>query len=229
MRSNIFDYKIDLYRAWPPPNRPHAPFGPGTIEIMRSCPLRSCFEASSGYERRLGYAARVGTAFHRALQSLYVHPIPSISAEQIAQEARQRFQVEVYKQDEAATKHLRERTTPREPERIERAAEGIVVEALRIFNEGYWPQPKIGTVSTVAGGVNPTVDTHLAVEIEVPVQSKDGLFQGRVDRIERRPEGVWLYDYKSALREDFPGRYERQLQLYSYLWNQTHGEWPIEA
>jgi hypothetical protein len=43
------------------------------------------------------------------------------------------------------------------------------------------------------------------------------------------PNGVRLLDYKSALRDDLPERYERQLQLYALLWQETRGEWPVEA
>jgi len=35
-----FDWVIDEAKTWPPRRRPHAPFGPGTIEVLRSCPLR---------------------------------------------------------------------------------------------------------------------------------------------------------------------------------------------
>ncbi len=65
--------------------------------------------------------------------------------------------------------------------------------------------------------------------VEIPVQSQDGLLAGRVDYAERLPTGIRLLDYKSALRDDLPERYERQLQLYALLWYETFGEWPAEA
>jgi hypothetical protein len=40
---------------------------------------------------------------------------------------------------------------------------------------------------------------------------------------------VRLVDYKSALRPDLPDRYERQLQLYAFLWHDEFGEWPVEG
>jgi len=68
-----------------------------------------------------------------------------------------------------------------------------------------------------------------SIMVEVPVQSQDGLLAGRVDYAERLPTGIRLLDYKSALRDDLPERYERQLQLYALLWYETFGEWPEEA
>jgi hypothetical protein len=66
--------------------------------------------------------------------------------------------------------------------------------------------------------------------VEVPVQSQDGLLTGRVDYAERLPNGgIRLLDYKSALRDDVPERYERQLQIYALLWYETFDEWPTEA
>ena len=41
--------------------------------------------------------------------------------------------------------------------------------------------------------------------------------------------GVSLFDFKSAMREDLPERYMRQLQLYAYLWWEVYGEWPVAA
>jgi hypothetical protein len=68
-----------------------------------------------------------------------------------------------------------------------------------------------------------------SIAVEVPVRSGDGIFKGRVDRAENTPAGVRLIDYKSAVRDDLPERYERQLQLYSVMWHDTYGDWPIEA
>jgi hypothetical protein len=52
---------------------------------------------------------------------------------------------------------------------------------------------------------------------------------GRIDRVEHREDGTWLFDYKSALRNDLPGRYERQLLLYASLYHELRGEWPVEG
>lgn len=63
-----FGWTIIERQSWPPSSRPQPPFGPTTVEIVRSCPLRGCFEASSGYERRQDFSARIGAAFHRTIQ-----------------------------------------------------------------------------------------------------------------------------------------------------------------
>jgi len=67
------------------------------------------------------------------------------------------------------------------------------------------------------------------VEVEILVRSRDGLLIGRVDRVEGTPGGIRLIDYKSALHDDLPQRYERQLQLYAAMWHDTWGAWPAEA
>lgn len=235
MADPEFGYVINESATWPPCLRPKSPFGPSELEIMRSCPLRSCFEASPGYERRLGFAARVGSAFHQTLQSFSYNPLPTSSHDQTAAEARYRFEQELRQQSTEANSRIRERGLPRDQARMDCAAEAAVAEALRIAGEGsitfIHPQAKRNrdTASIeypVAGSPPPAPNPLPPVEIEAPVQSSDGLLRGRVDRAEHRPEGVRLVDYKSALRGDLPGRYERQVQLYAYLWHETRGEWP---
>lgn len=80
MEAPVFGYTLDLRSSWPSCQRPSPPFGPSTIEVMRSCALRSLFEVSPGYERRMGFGARVGIALHRVLQSFNDDPLPSESA-----------------------------------------------------------------------------------------------------------------------------------------------------
>jgi hypothetical protein len=233
MSDQSFDYIINEADTWAPHRRPTSPFGPTELEIMRSCPLRSCFEASPGYERRLGFAARIGSAFHRTLQSFSQFPLPTDSTDQTAVEARQRFARELQNQMAEAASRPRERGLPRDQARMDCAAEAAVAEALRIAGENSVAVTRsrpIGEHSVSAGGDTPVLQSPNptpAVEIEVPVQSADGLFRGRVDRAEHRPEGLRLVDYKSALRGDLPGRYERQVQLYAFLWHETRGEWPV--
>jgi hypothetical protein len=243
MSNQKFDYLIDEAAAWPPRRRPKPPFGPTELEIMRSCPLRSCFEASPGYERRLGFAARIGSAFHRTLQSFSQQPLPPGPPDHIAAESRHRFERELQAQSAEAASRPREAGLPRDQTRVDYATEAAVAEALRLASEGSIslshiptsetntiPSPKLGQGSGEGVDFNtrpPEIySSQAAVEIEVSVQSDDGLFRGRVDRAERGPQGVRLVDYKSALRGDLPGRYERQVQLYAYLWQQTRGEWP---
>lgn len=237
MQKQKFDYAIDETKMWPPHGKPHPPYGPTAIEIMRSCPLRSCFESSQGYERRLGFAARVGTAFHRTVQSLMENPPASILTDQVAEDARQRFEYELKMQLAEATDRPREQGLPKDPKRVNLAIEAAIMEALRIVREKHKTSkgrknfenkalPEVAALDFQLPGTGRQAGT---IEIEVPVQSKDGLFNGRVDRAEYREEGVRLIDYKSALRDDLPGRYERQLQLYAYMWHETRDEWPVDA
>lgn len=214
-----------------PKKFPQPPYGPTSIEVMRSCPLRVCFEASPGYERRLGFAARVGTAFHRVMESFNEYPLPTTSQEDAVEEARLRYQREIQHQIEEAASHPREVGLPHDQNRIDRALEAIVIEARRIYEIGgitSRPMPADSNLSADNYMDKANAETPL-VEVEVPVVSTDGLIHGKIDRVEHRPDGIWLFDFKSALRDDLPDRYERQLQLYAFLWHQTRNEWPVAA
>lgn len=223
MSALEFDYSISLSQGWPPPGRPTPPFGPTAVEIIRSCPLRSCFDASPGYERRMGVAARIGSAFHCVLQSLNQQPIQASETQAIAAEARQRFDQEIRKQKAEAALHSREALLHSDFGRTDQAVEAIVAEAVRIQSLNKHNRP------THFGFFKKSTSSNPPVEVEVPVQSNNGLFKGRVDRAERTSKGITLLDYKSAMRVDLPGRYERQLQLYALMWKDTRGEWPIQA
>jgi len=203
---------------------------------MRSCTLRIYFQYSKGYERRTAYAARVGIAFHRTLQSLTEHPIGSSNPEVIVEEASRRFREELAIQEMQKSAHPREQMLARDEERVQRALESIKVEALRLaeyFSGGsiaLEPKQQRADVLNNSAISRITDSSERFVAVEIPVQSKDGLLTGRIDYEERLPNGcVRLIDYKSALRADLPERYERQLQLYALLWHETFGEWPEEA
>ncbi len=231
--NSTFDWQIDEGHLWPPRGRPAAPFGPTAIEIMRSCALRVCFEASKGYERRTAYAARVGIAFHRTLQSLTEHPIRSDNQSDVIDEAYRRFRHELALQETQKNSRPREQMLPRDEDRVHRALESVATEALRLAK-----QLPIGEIESERRGTRTSRGIHFpemeslsegSIMVEVPVQSQDRLLAGRVDYAERLSTGVRLLDYKSALRDDLPERYERQLQLYALLWYETFGEWPEEA
>lgn len=217
-----FDWSIRERFSWPPANRPKLPLGASAIEVIRSCPLRGCFESSRGYERRQGFASRVGTAFHRTLQSLAEQPPRAASLEAVSQEALRRFDERLREQEAKAAQRPRERHLPRDQRRIDRAREAVIVEAQRLWH------PLSGGVHLPAAPLGASsLGSHELTEVEV--RSADGLFVGHIDRVERSPQGTQLVDYKSAVRPDVPERFERQLQLYAWLWHDTHDEWPVEA
>lgn len=223
MTVDGFSWTIDESAAWPPSLRPRPPFGPTALEVIRSCPLRVCFEASAGYARRSGFAARVGTAFHSTLEDLSANP-PCGGDDQVAEAARTLFMDHLATQETQAAVRPREAGLPREEDRVQRAIEAVMVEAQRLAR--FRDNRVAGDISTT---VTADLSTGLSAELEVPVRSREGLFHGRIDRAERTPAGIRLIDYKSALRPDLPERYERQLQLYAYLWHDETGEWPVEA
>jgi len=232
--KSAFDWMIDETASWPPRGRPKPPLGPTTLEVLRSCPLRTCFECSEGYERRIGFAARVGTAFHRTLQTLNENLPQQSSLLATADWARKKFLSELEKQEAERSQRPRERGLPRDEIRVYRAIEALINEVHRICLEGIRPhsllhpiplavQPSKGKVfqSEILGEVK--------VHVETPIESHDRLFKGRIDRAEECPEGTILYDYKAGLRGDVPERYERQLQFYAWLWHEARGKWPTRA
>ena len=196
--------------------------------------LRNCFEVSPGYERRLGSAGRIGTALHKTLQSLNQHPILAETTEQLAAETRRRFQAELREQQAQSASRPREQALVWDQERTNRAQEAVIAEAIRTQPLGlsrssaHRQQAKAQASSFNHSSVQVSA-RNAQVEVEVDVQSKNNLFRGRVDRAEKTSSGLRLVDYKSALRDDLPERYARQLQLYAYLWFETRGEWPMEA
>ncbi len=232
-RKTAFTWYLNQRDLKPPRGRPEAPFGPTSIEMIRTCGLRACFERSQGYERRTAYAARVGIAFHNTLQSLTEYPIRSETRSEIIAEAHRRFYHELSQQEEQKNSRPREQLLPRDEERIHRALEALASESLRLTKQFTSGQSEYGNRGAM--GVE---EAHLPemkrmgegkVLVEIPIQSHDGLLTGRVDYAERLATGLRLLDYKSALRDELPARYERQLQLYALLWYETFGEWPQEA
>ncbi len=226
-----FTYFLHENSGWPPTARPKVPLGPTAIEIARSCALRSFFDASPGYERKMDFAARVGMAFHRTLQSFYEKDLPD-RQDKAMHEARKRFMEELSSQEADATTRPRERWLPHDATRVDRALEALTLEAIRYtetnFNPALPVHQKIGEspLSDYISGPGPAPSPLPPIEVEVLVQSKDKLLRGRIDRVEHSNEGTILYDFKSALRDDLPERYQRQLQLYAFMWYETRGEWP---
>ena len=232
-----FDYVVNESASWPPRMRPKPPFGPTMIEVLRSCPLRSCFEISPGYERRMGVAARIGIALHSTIQAIAESPFASKSLEEIAAETSEKFASELNVQHVRASERPREQSLPWDDHRTEQAIQAAIAECIRLAQSGYsFEAPRLNIAnnatmqdSRVNNQSPPVLSSENSIALEVPVSSADGLFKGRVDRAERIPEGIRLIDYKSAAREDLPERYERQLQLYAFMWHDTYGDWPFEA
>lgn len=225
---NGFDWRIDEKVSWPPKGRPKPPHGPTALEVLRSCPLRRCFEVSLGYERRMSFDGRVGTAFHRTLEWLsQQYPDPN-SPDEAAVEVRERFAEELRAQEDEAAKHPRELGLPYNEVRIHAAVEALLTVSHQI--RGTALRRRQSPLDRERAAENePAAEEAARAEVEVPVKSRDGLFIGKVDRVEHTPEGTHLLDYKSALRDDLPGRYERQVQLYASMWGDTRGEYPVAA
>lgn len=223
-------WEVITDRDWPPQSRPTAPLGPTALEVIRSCPLRACFEASTGYPRRMTFEGRIGIAFHEVLESLVLDPPGGVAGGAIVEEARERFRRAVKRQRQLADENPREQTLPRSESRVQLAAEALVTAATKAGPAVLGRTVRSGGRRADSTEFEVALSEELgSVAVEVPVSSKDGLLRGRVDRAERTRSGVRLVDYKSAVRTDLPSRYERQVQLYARMWQDTFDEWPAGA
>lgn len=208
-----FDWTV--YRdRWRPSLRPKPPFGPTVVEVIRACALRRLFELSPGYERRMHFSGRIGTAFHKAIESLARTREEFSDRDTLVDEALHRFENYLDIERMEAASHPREREVPEDDKQVQRAREALIAESLNLFER----KARIVT----------SLSEHPA-ETEIPVQSADGFFKGYVDRAEHGPSGTHIIDYKSASRADIPERYERQLQMYASMWCDSRGEWPARA
>ncbi|HTE19095.1 MAG TPA: PD-(D/E)XK nuclease family protein, partial [Armatimonadota bacterium] len=160
-------------------------------------------------------------------------PLKANSPAGLAEEARERFSRELAAQEVEMAGRPRERGLPKDPSRVHRATEAVLAEAQR-WGAGA-AEPALSDYRApirAREGVSSCAEaaaTIPAVEVEAPVQTADGAIRGRVDRVERESTGIRIVDYKSALRDDLPDRYVRQVQLYALMWHDTRGEWPVAA
>lgn len=235
--ATSFRYVVDRRRDSLSAAKAKPPFGPSSIEILRSCGLRSCFGATSGLERRMGFSARVGTAFHRTLQHFASHPPRLRSPEHTSQVVRAHFHKEMAIQIAEVAKHPRESGLPRDAERIRRAEEAAVAEVIRLANlplkvphaASHARMPSASAPAALFAPQTSLEELREGDHAEISVRSVDGAFLGRIDRVEPRPEGFRIVEYKSALRKDLPERYARQVQHYAHMFHDTYGEWPVSG
>ena len=177
----------------------------------------------------MSFDGRVGTAFHRALEWLSQQRPNPDSPNKSAAEIRERFVKELRDQEAEASKHPRERGLPQNEMRVHSAAEALLAVSHRITGTTARSRRFGPNKASAESPKESSSEPVNWVEVEVPVKSRDGLFAGKVDRAEHTTEGTRLLDYKSALRDDLPGRYERQVQLYAVMWRDTRGLYPSEA
>jgi len=165
------------------------------------------------------------------MESLFDSPLPSgISPPDAAAEARERFKKNMNRQESIIQSRAREKGLPRDKSRRQRALEAIMLEARRMAESGLTGRAaELRRGKARARPPEQQRNGETFWHMEVPVKSKDGIFIGRIDRAEYLADGVRIIDFKSALRSDLPERYERQLQMYAWLWHEQFDEWPNDA
>lgn len=223
-----FNWIINETQQWPPQMKPKQPFGVVTLHTLKTCSLKACFEAShSNYLGRKPFSARVGSAYHRTMEFIsesFTSEKPQLVT---VTRAINFFQNEMENERAKKACNPRETRLLEEENRIELAILAIIEEIHRV-QEIDNNQSKFRKIETLHVK-SPSEDISKSGLVEVPVISQDGLIVGRIDRVELTEEGTCLIDFKLAMSDEVPDQYQRQLQLYAYLWYQSCGEWPVEA
>lgn len=196
---------------WAPRSRLTAPLSATAYESLLACPLQLLYLRDTSFPRCSGPFARIGTAFHRALESL-----PSVlTAKELEVAIRMLlgvFRRELETQRAAASANPREVRIPWPDDRVHHAEQALAFLVHR---------------SRGAKVEVPSAEKE-ATSAEAEITTRDGFLTGVIDRVDQTREGVVIVDYKSAESYDDKHleRFRRQLLLYAYLWFDRHARWP---
>lgn len=76
-----------------------------------------------------------------------------------------------------------------------------------------------------------TSDRDRSVFLELDILDEESRLAGRIDRVERDPDGTRIIDLKTGWSQapTVTEQQRRQLLLYAHLWHVRTGEWPMTA
>jgi len=199
---------------WPPTARIKGPVSPSLYERITTCPLQCSFQGEGRFPRRSGPVARIGTAFHRAMQQLDALSNAASSPRDLAVGLLHAFEGELMRERERSLENYRERGIEWPTERIDAASNSLILLAHRVFADRTAIRGNSSTRPPAA---------------EVEVGSSDNLIKGIIDRVERSSAGTVIIDFKTSTSEqsEVSDRYRRQVRIYAYLWFERFGYWPI--
>ena len=88
---------------------------------------------------------------------------------------------------------------------------------------------RAAAISTSMSILSITDGASPSTQLERRLRSADGRVVGQPDRVEIRGGHVTVVDLKTSAIDpgDLPVAYRQQLQLYSWLWHETSGEWRV--
>lgn len=196
--------------SWAPRSRLNTPVSATAYESLLACPLQLLYVRDDAFPRRGGPYARIGTAFHKSLESL-----PSVlSAAELATAVGRvlgTFRVEIQRQREETAANPREASIPWPEERVHHAEQSLALLIHRLWRPAVETQQR----------------ENAPPHTEVALTTRDGFLTGIIDRVDATNDGVVIVDYKSAesYDEEHLERFRRQLLLYAYLWLDRTGEW----
>lgn len=212
-------WSIVLSSTWPPKGELSPPLSPTLYEVLTECPLKATFSVSSDYPERVSPRARLGIAFHRALDAIH-RELPKAEGSSI-KEFRW-FGARVF--HEIVEEEVRR-------SRLKMREEWLV-----------WPlelRNKMEiTVGLTAGHLLEEFHSRKGLEgrflsspseqVENLLLSQDGLIHGKPDLVTRDGGERVIIDYKTGEIGDNKERerFTRQLFVYAYLWHDNFGEWP---
>src|SRR5438093_1220586 len=118
--------------AWAPRSRLTAPVSATAYESLLACPLQLLYLRDSTFPRRGGPYARIGTAFHKALESLH----SALSARDLAAAVQMvvtTFRTEIERQRIETAANPREASVPWPEERVHHAEQSLALLIHRLW------------------------------------------------------------------------------------------------
>lgn len=199
--------------AWLPQSNLAPPVSATAYESLLSCPLQLLYSRDLSFPRRPGPFARIGSAFHRALEQSPTFLGATDPPTAIAQ-LLELFRKELERERAAAETNPREVGLPWPELRVHHAEQALALLVHRIWSA----RSKEGVDRTAA-------------KTEIELTTADGFLTGVLDRVDVTADGAVIVDYKSAevMDEAHFERFRRQLLLYAFLWFEREGNWPIHG
>lgn len=212
-------------------NRPEGPepglknqTSPSIFEEMRLCFLRCAFGQDVNFSQHQipNPASVLGTASHRLYEELWRGTF--LGAGNV------RNELEKLWEEEVTTGYSR----------MKEAASGEVPEPK---NWPFYQMKRMSTILDINRIVNGYEHGHvsgvISTQAEAGLVGHDGLIAGWVDVIHTNERGTEIVDYKtgrifdteesSSSQVTLKPAYERQLLIYSDLYHEMYGEWPVRA
>lgn len=206
---------------WPPRSPSITRYGATSVEVARSCALRISFRRDERFPSKTNPSAIIGTAIHAAVEAASTDDYANLDS----LKERYAFLENIFtraldtEMGKASASFRNRKPADREEmaAHYRRALIAIAREPATVSHQ------KESATFTSTGGTLPSDWTLLR---EIQVRDYESGLVGRIDRIEKTPQGLVITDFKATGRSDVPVRHTNQIKLYAALWQQRYGTWP---